>query len=293
MSEQDEGMIPEESAIDQRIVPFMGDDLAAALTSGGDIYISLNGMIAALGLNARGQTQRIQRTPTLARGLRRIPLQTSGGVQRVNCLRVDKIALWMAGIEPSRVKPAFQAKIEAYQEELAPLATKVFMRVMGISTAGSAPTITDPRLVALAEQYDTLIDVALFIREHMVALATMPDQIGALSLQLDQAVTLLESLTQRQDTTELAVDLIDARTQGLTPAHQRDLQEMITRMVESTKRQPSPLRYATIYGRLKHRFRVASYNEIPDPRFDEVMQFLRDELQRATNGELPEQNSLF
>lgn len=293
MSEQDEGQIPEESAIDQRIVPFMGDDLAAALTSSGDIYISLNGMIAALGLNARGQTQRIQRTPTLARGLRRIPIQTKGGAQRVNCLRVDKIALWMAGIEPSRVKPEYQAKIEAYQEELAPLATRVFMRVLDIHPQASAGENADPRLVALAEQYDMLIDVALFIREHMAALASMPDQIGAISMQLDQAVIMLESLTHRQDSTEQTVEAIDARTQGLTPAHRRDLQEMITRMVEATKRQPRPLRYATIYGRIKHRFRVASYGEIPDPQFDAVMQFLRDEMARATDGELPEQSSLF
>lgn len=64
-------------------------------------------------------------------------------------------------------------------------------------------------------------------------------------------------------------------------------------MVRETQRLPSPLTYAIIYGRLKHRFRVSSYKEAADGRFDELMAWLRDELRRATDGESPEQGSLF
>jgi hypothetical protein len=71
------------------------------------------------------------------------------------------------------------------------------------------------------------------------------------------------------------------------------VQERITQMVKQTKSLPIPLTYAMIYGRLKHRFRVGSYNEIPDERYDEVMAFLSDELKRATGGASPEQQSLF
>jgi hypothetical protein len=59
--------IPEEQATEQQLVPFLGDDLAAAMATGGSIYISLPGMRAALGLS------------TQAKGLRRISLQTKGG----------------------------------------------------------------------------------------------------------------------------------------------------------------------------------------------------------------------
>ena len=58
----------------------------------------------ALGLNVRGQTQRVQRTRSLSQALRRIPLQTRGGLQRINCLRVDTIALWLAGVQTSHTK---------------------------------------------------------------------------------------------------------------------------------------------------------------------------------------------
>jgi hypothetical protein len=42
---------PEEQAVEQQVVPFMGDELAAAMTAGGNIYITLPGMCSALGLH--------------------------------------------------------------------------------------------------------------------------------------------------------------------------------------------------------------------------------------------------
>ena len=219
-------------------------------------------MCRALGLLAHGQLNRILRTPSLAKGLRVIPLETCGGIQQVNCLRVDKIALWLAGIETARVKPQFRAKIEAYQEELAPVAMQVFLRVAGIQTAQMVPASAAPQAMAVAEQIDELTDVVNLLREHLDALVSLPGQMSGPSVRLDQAISLLESLATRQDTTETRVARIDARTQRLTPAHAREVQELVDRIVRETKRLPMPLTYATIYGRLKYRFRVGSYSDV-------------------------------
>jgi hypothetical protein len=110
---------------------------------------------------------------------------------------------------------------------------------------------------------------------------------------MSQAVTMLETLAARQDATETQLAQVDARTQRLTPAHARSVQEMVDRMVRETKRLPTPLTYAIIYGRLKNRFRIGSYKEADDDRFDDLMAYLRDELNGATAGEAPEQGSLF
>jgi (p)ppGpp synthase/HD superfamily hydrolase len=68
---------------------------------------------------------------------------------------------------------------------------------------------------------------------------------------------------------------------------------MVDRMARETKRLATPLTYAMIYGRLKHRFRANSYREIADDQYEAVMAYLRDELRRALAGESPEQGSLF
>jgi antirepressor protein len=189
--------IPHEQAIQQRPVPFMGDELAAAMTAGGNIYITLPGVCRALGLNTQAQFRRIVRTPSLAKHLRSIPLDTRGGVQQVNCLRVDKIALWLAGVETLKVKTEFRAKIEAYQDELAPVAMQVFLRVAGLGATQLVPATAPPEVAALAEQIDTLTGVVNLLREHLAGLLSLPGQVEGLSLQLQQAMSLLESLAER------------------------------------------------------------------------------------------------
>ncbi len=166
--------ISEEQVIEQQIVPFMGDDLAAALAPGGNIYVTLPGMCTALGLNTRGQLQRIQRTRTLSKGLRHIPIQTKGGFQHLNCLRIDLIALWLAGVQPGSIKNEIRVKIEAYQDELAPVATQVFMRVMGLQIREVIPT-TDSQVLALANRVDALTEITALVREYLETLLEVQD----------------------------------------------------------------------------------------------------------------------
>jgi hypothetical protein len=285
--------IPEEQAIEQQIVPFMGDDLAAALATGGNIYITLPGMCNALGLNTRGQTQRIQRTRTLSKGLRRIPIKTKGGFQQLNCLRIDLVALWLAGAQPGSIKSEFRAKIEAYQDELAPVATQVFMRVMGLRTRDITPS-TDPQILALADRVDTLTEITTLVREYM---ETLLEAQGHTAMQLEQAIHLLEALTNRQEVTETQVAKIDERTQRLTSAHGEDVQEIVhiiaAAVVKQSPNITTQLAHSMVFGRLKKRFRARSYIEIPDERFDEVMAYLRGELRKFSGGDLPGQESLF
>jgi hypothetical protein len=102
----------------------------------------------------------------------------------------------------------------AYQEELAPVATQVFMRVVGLRTTQIVPT-ENPHIAALAEQIDTLTDIATFLRERLQA---MLEAQGYVSMRFEQAVQLLEALAGRQPTTEDQVARIDERTKRLTPA---------------------------------------------------------------------------
>lgn len=292
--ELEDANIPQEDAVDQRLVPFVGDDLTAALTSTGAIYITLPGMCMALGLNQKGQMQRIKRTTTLVKGLRRIPLESlRGGVQATNCLRVDKVALWLAGVQTRKVKEPFRAKIETYQEELAPVATQVFLRVVGLSTDSLVPTNAPPQAHDIAKQIDALSDIINLLREHLAGLLSLPEKVDDVAGQLQHIILFLEALAGRQHAQSEQITQIDERTQRLTPAHTRAVKEFIDHMVTDTKSVSAPLTYAMIYGRLKHRFRMATYKEIADDHFPGVMMFLQDELRRSQVGERPAQGALF
>ena len=105
-------------------------------------------------------------------------------------------------------------------------------------------------------------------------------------LRIDQAEQLMHSLVDR-------VDEIDERTQGLTPAQERSMQERVAEIVRLTKKASTPLPHDILWGRLKHRLRVGSYNEIPHTRFDEAMAFLDSELEKAHDPSQPQQGGLF
>ena len=121
---------------------------------------------------------------------------------------------------------------------------------------------------------------------------TTGQQIGAVSLKLDEAILAIESLADRQEDTEEKLQVVDTRTNKLTPQHKRNVQEYITNMVKLTERSTIPLTYVMIYGRLKTRFRIGSYSEAPDDRYNEIMAFLKDMLTSA-GASMPEQGNLF
>ena len=167
------------------------------------------------------------------------------------------------------------------------------MRVMGLRTRDITPS-TDPQIIALADQVDTLTEITTLVREYM---ETLLEAQGHTAMQLEQAIHLLEALTNRQEVTETQVAKIDERTQRLTSAHGQDVQEIVN-LIAAAIEKHSPnittqLAHSMVYGRLKRRFRARSYIEIPDERFDEVMAYLRAELRKFSGGDLPGQESLF
>src|SRR5690348_11178206 len=83
MSEEAPLLQPSEEVIAQRTLFCFDQEVLLVLTQA-SVYVSLPNSCAVLGLNTRGQLQRLQRTATLQDGLRQLTVQTRGGIQRVN-----------------------------------------------------------------------------------------------------------------------------------------------------------------------------------------------------------------
>jgi hypothetical protein len=285
--------IPQEIAIDQRIIPFEDDDLMAALSEKGGIYISLNGICSALGIHARSQLNRILRTPNLKKGLRKFPLKTPRrGTQITYCLLLGKVAIWLTGIDTDRLtNRVAAAKIDIYQEKLEPIATQVFF---SISPFIDPAPIVETILPTIIPNEDT--GVERFLEEH-IQMTLENSMFPYMDLQFDKITNLLdkqddklnfiinllasiagnqESLIDRQDIAEKEIDIIDARTQHLSPPHKRKVKEAIDQLVLTTKYSDNPLSYRKIYGSLKWKYQVGSYIEISDDLFTDVIEFLRD-----------------
>ena len=299
MSDEEQYVIPQEEVLEQRVIAFMGDDLIAALTATG-IYITLPGMCRAMSLKTQSQLQRILNTNRLRMRLRQLTLKTRGGMQKVNCLNADFVALWLGGIETAKAKPEFQEKIDLYHEKLAPKANEIFRDVMGLTTVIDAtpstnltavtplvPTELVQQYMALREQYVELVDVVNLMREGLDVLAV---ELGG---KLEQTVDLLQQIVNMQHDQQHNIQRLEAKTQGLTKAQKAKVSHAVGIIARDSAMAGTPLDYRQVYGALIRRFTVASYSDIPDTRYAEVMTYLRELWQTATSGTLPEQGNLF
>ncbi|HUY79874.1 MAG TPA: phage antirepressor N-terminal domain-containing protein [Ktedonobacterales bacterium] len=300
--------------LEQAIVPFYDQEIIAVRLPDGRIAAVLASMCGVLQLITRGQARRITADPVIVDYLLPCIVQTAGGPQDLDVLVAWAIPRWLTGIRLGMVAPAKRPGIEAFQREAADALYRYFLqpRMLPDTTAnGIVPALpefgvvttdiveTQPvavnaeQVIQLTEQIASLSAVVNLLREHLAGLLDLHGHVDDLSHQVRDALTLLQALAGRQDAQDEQIAQIDERTQRLTPAHTRDVKEFIDRMVRDTKNLDAPLTYIVIYGRLKHRFRVATYKEIADDHFAGVLAFLQEEVRRALGGEAPAQGMLF
>lgn len=100
----------------QRIVPFNGDDLIAVQASDATIYAAFGRLCDNLTLSRESQVKRINRHEVLREGLVTLDVETPGGVQQVQCLKLSLIPLWLSGLQTNRMKDAdLRTKVVRYQ----------------------------------------------------------------------------------------------------------------------------------------------------------------------------------
>ena len=79
--------------LQQYIVPFEGDELVAVQQPDGTIFVVFVRLCENLGLNRLAQVRRTQRHAVLSNGLVTLTVQTPGGAQALQCLKLSLLPL--------------------------------------------------------------------------------------------------------------------------------------------------------------------------------------------------------
>lgn len=208
---------------------------------------------------------------------------------------MTRLGAFLDSIQTNSVKNERSRQIiESLQDDFAIVTNEVFMRRLGLDATALLPLPDDPIVRELAVQYNELLDIVQTMRADLTDLAaTVSSMPGEFDQKLDQVVAMLQQFLALQQEQHTQIARIDERTKHLTPAHAHAAQEYILDMVRQTKHLSVPLNHYKIYGRIRTKFRVPTYTEVDDERFDELMAFLRNELKKALGGDLPEQGNLF
>ncbi len=100
------------------VVQFHGDAIQAVRGEGEQVWVVVKRVCEALGLDPRSQRRRIDRSPW-AVGVKMTSTGPDGKNYEAFCLSLGSLPMWLATIEPSRVKPEARTKLIAYQRECA------------------------------------------------------------------------------------------------------------------------------------------------------------------------------
>src|SRR5215216_1906778 len=158
----------------QKVVSFHGDQLIGVQAEDGTVFAPFNRLCENLGLQRAGQAQRIQRHAVLNDALVTLTIETPGGPQPVQCLRIDVLPLWLSGVQASRVKEELREKLIRYQKEAAVVLWQAFKPQILVEPDDTLAPSTDAELVQLAEMGRAITRMAeeqLEIRRRLDAAA--------------------------------------------------------------------------------------------------------------------------
>jgi phage antirepressor YoqD-like protein len=97
-------------------VNFNDDELLAVQDkSVGKIYVAVNCICNALGIDPENQRIKLRDHMTISKGTMILGVPSKGGTQSTFVIDLDFLPLWLSGINPAKVNPEIQDKLVSYQ----------------------------------------------------------------------------------------------------------------------------------------------------------------------------------
>jgi hypothetical protein len=268
------------------------DEVVAARVETSEIYLPLRPICIALGVSWATQRRKIMADDVLMESVRTRRVQTRGGPQSLLCMDVEAIPLWLAEIEPDRVREELRDRLRSYKRWVKKVVYAAFARETGIEGplgAAQAVTPASPDMTALAHIVQMAEAIATMARQQMAFKAHVDTRFAALEAgiveqrdeimgRLDQAAAMVGSLLHRMN----AVESMVSSGQVISESQAAEISALIKAIAtEITARDRAAGKtgrnaYQAVFGELYRRFRVSSDHNIPLRRYSEVMAWLRE-----------------
>lgn len=188
------------TAIEQRQVALLDDGtVLAARVEGGDIFVPIRPLCTALGLTSQSQIRRIRADEVLSESLRELRIEAAGGPQVYQCLHLEAVPLWLALIQPSKVKAELRQRLIIYKRWVRQRVWEAFNAETGLGQElghGDLAPDSAVSLTPMESQSDTL--TLRQIERLGIALTTLAREQMALAARHDRAIAHV-----REDVDEL------------------------------------------------------------------------------------------
>jgi hypothetical protein len=256
--------------LQQRIVPFYGDELVAVQQPDGTIFVLFSRLCENLGLERTSQIRRIQRHAVLSRALIMLDVQTLGGIQALQCLKLTLLPLWLSGVQASRIKSELQEQLIRYQEEAADALWQAFKpQILMEERDDELAVSTDAELVQLAQ-----------IAEMGRAITRMAEEQLELRRRVDAAARAFKTMRADIMDVQIRLGVLEDKLHPaayITDTQAAEVSSRVKALAELlTGKDSSKNHYQGIFGELYRRYGVASYKTIRVEQYAAVLAFLED-----------------
>ena len=277
--------------LQQQVVPFYGDDLIAVQHGDGTIFVLFGRLCDNLGLDRRGQVRRTQRHAVLDKGLTTLAVQTAGGPQELQCLKLSLLPLWLSGLQARRVKAELQEKLVRYQEEAADVLWQTFRPQLLTEEMAIVPA-DDGQALQQLKQIAEMGRAITHMAEQQIELQR---QQAALVQRVDVAARVIRGVRHDVDTVqghlaevEVRLGMIEDRLQPaayITDTEATEISNQVKALAELLTGKDAGKNHSQgIFAELYRRFGVSSYKLIQAKQYAAVLAFLGDWRTAATAG---------
>jgi hypothetical protein len=260
---------------EQLPVPLFDGVVLAVRAGDSRIYLDLLDLCSTLGLDPSSQRRRIQASEELHLIQFRVTVELQ--MRTRDFLLLEDVPVWLLSVQQRRVAPEVRERFAYVKTYLVEAVRQAFAQLTGLPAAPS----------------NTI------------------EELGDLD-RIDQAFSQLAELARRQDTIEQSQDRARSAYRDLN-ALLRELRERVQALEAQARNRLNPAQRGAIYrmvqtwgqaraqrasgtspgvairkswSEVNARFGVSTYTELPASRYDEVVQFVKNQYRALTGEEL-------
>ena len=250
----------------QRIVPFYSDEIVAIQLPDGTIFVLFSRLCENLGLSRWTQSRRVQNHAVLSTGLMMLLVETPGGPQEVQCLRLDLLPLWLAGVPARKANEEIREKLILYQTK----AAQVLWREFKPQILDEAPPADRESALAI-NQLEQII-------EQSKAMQRMAEEQITLIRRMDAAARIVKTIQTDVADVQVRLGVLEELLHPsayITDEQAAEVQSAVAAVAMAlTKRDPSKNHFQSIHAELHRRFKTKSYSLIRIEQYSAVLAFL-------------------
>jgi hypothetical protein len=248
----------------------------AVRASDSRIYLDLRDICGTLGLDLSSQRRRIQASEELHLAQFRV-ISEQQQLRTRDFLLLEDVPVWLLSVQQRRVAPEVRERFAYIKTYLVAAVRQAFALLTGLPAAPSS-TIEDLGDLDRIDQAFTQL-AELTQRQHAIE----QSQDRARSVYRDVSV-LLRELHER-------VQQLEAQARSrLSPTQRGAIYRMVQSWGQARAEQAAALAPGVAirksWAEVNARFGVSTYTDLPAARYDEVVQFVKDQYRALTGGEL-------